>query len=163
MPFELSATRLWKTLGREERERAAHAFWQQPPQDAAATAASEIVQLLHMRPQAFAKLSPEARARALARLAQPPESLADALLVAFHFAARRPLLAAFLDGLGVPHEGGLIDEELEIGPVDAERARKALAELRPAHEAAAIRLYWNALWLQDREQWAGLAEIAGEI
>lgn len=163
MPFEPSATRLWKTLSRDERERAARAFWLHPPEDAAATAASEIVQLLRMRPQAFGKLSPEARVRALAGLAHPPESLADALLVAFHLGERRELLAAFLDGIDVPHEEGLIEEEVEIAPVDSQRARTALERLRPTHDVAAIRLYWNALWLQDRERWAGLAEIADEL
>lgn len=163
MPFETSAARLWKSLDREARERAAEAFWERPPEDAAATAAREIVALLKIRPQAFARLEPQARVRALARLAQPPETVADALLVALHLAERRTLLGAFLDQLGVPHEEGLIEEDVEIDPVDAPRARAALAGLREAWEPAAIRLYWNALWLQDRERWAGLAEIADEI
>jgi hypothetical protein len=163
MPFETTAARLWRSLDRDARERAARAFWERPPEEAAAAAARAVVELLKMRPQAFARLAPEARVRALARLAQPPEAVADALLVALHLAERRELLAAFLDALGVPHEEGLIAEEVEIAPVDAARARAALAELRAAHEAAAIRLYWNALWLQDAERWAGLSEIADEI
>lgn len=163
MPFEPSAPRLWKRLAREERERAARAFWQRPPEAAAAMAAREIVQLLKMRPQAFGKLSPEARVRSLAGLAQPPDALAEALLVALHLEERRPLLAAFLDALAIPHDEGVIAEEVEIAPVTPERARAALAALRSAHPAAAIRVYWNALWLQDRERWAGLAAVADEL
>lgn len=163
MPFEPTALRLWKTLPRDERETAARAFWERPPEEVAATAAHEIVKLLKMRPQAFHKISPESRVRALAGLANPPETVAEALLVALHLEQRRPLLAAFLDALAIPHEEGLIAEEAEIAPVTAERARQALAALAPAHPTAAIRVYWNALWLQDRERWAGLAEIADEL
>ena len=163
MPFEPTAARLWKRLDRAARERAAQAFWERPPEPAAAAAARAVVELLRMRPQAFARLAPEARVRALARLAQPPESVAEALLVALHLSERRELLAAFLGALAVPHEDGLIAEEVEIAPVDATRGRAALAALRAAHQPEAIRLYWNALWLQDRERWAGLAEIADEI
>lgn len=163
MPFEPTALRLWKTLPRDERERAARAFWERPPEEAAAAAAQEIVKLLKMRPQAFHKISAEARVRALAGLANPPETVAEALLIALHLEERRPLLAAFLDALAIPHEEGLIADDVEIEPVAAERARRALAALAPAHPAAAIRLYWNALWLQDRERWAGLADVADEI
>jgi hypothetical protein len=163
MPFEPNALRLWKTLTRDEREHAARAFWERPPEEVAATAAHEIVKLLKMRPQAFHKVSPESRVRALAGLANPPETVAEALLVALHLEARRPLLVAFLDALAIPHEEGLIAEEVEIETVTATRAREALVALRPAHPAAAIRVYWNALWLQDRERWAGLAEIADEV
>lgn len=163
MPFEPTALRLWKTLPRDERERAARAFWERPPEEAAAAAAQEIVKLLKMRPQAFHKISPESRVRALAGLANPPETVAEALLIALHLEERRPLLAAFLDALAIPHEEGLIDDDVEIEPVAAERARSALAALAPAHPAPAIRLYWNALWLQDRERWAGLSDVADEI
>jgi hypothetical protein len=163
VPFAPTAARLWRSLDPPTRERAAHAFWQRPPEEAAAAAARALVELLRIRPQAFARLAPEARVRALARLAQPPEAVADALLVALHLAERRALLAAFLDALGVPHDEGMIGEEVEIAPVDAARARRTLVGLRAAHPPAAIRLYWNALWLQDRERWAGLAAVADEI
>jgi len=163
MGFEPTALRLWKSLARDERELAARAFWEQPPEEVAASAAHEIVKLLKMRPNSFHKISPESRVRALAGLAQPPEAVAEALLVAFHLEARRPLLVAFLDALGIPHEEGLIGEEVEIEPVTAERARAALALLRSAHGTDAIRVYWNALWLQDRERWDGLAAVADEI
>jgi hypothetical protein len=163
MAFEPTALRLWKSLDRAEREQAARAFWERPPEEVAAAAANEIVKLLKMRPQAFHKISPASRVRALAGLANPPEAVAEALLVALHLDQRRPLLAGFLDALAIPHEQGLIAEEVEIATVTPERARAALAALRSAHAPAAIRVYWNALWLQDRERWAGLADVADEI
>jgi len=102
--------------------------------------------------------------RALAGLAHPPETVAEALLVALHLEARRPLLAAFLDALEIPHEEGLIAEEADLPEVTAERARAALAALREGgHSPDAIRVYWNALWLQDAARWGALAGLADEL
>lgn len=163
MPFETTASRLWRSLPREARERAARHFWEHPPEEVAPTAAREVVNLLKIRPQAFGRLSAAQRERALAGLAQTPEPVAEALLVALHLAERRPLLAAFLDTIGVAHEEGLIAEDAEVPPLTAEAARQALATLRAGHPADELRVYWNALWLQDRERWAGLAALADEI
>jgi hypothetical protein len=163
MPFESSPLRLWKSLPRPEREQAARAFWEHPPQEAAPAAAREIVQLLRVRPQAFHKIPLESRVRALAGLAHPPDAVAEALVVALHLGPRRPLLADFLDQIGVAHEEGLIAEDAEIAAPDEAAVRKAAAALRERHDAAAIRLYWNALWLQDAERWQALAAVADEL
>ena len=160
MPFETSSLRLWKSLARPERELAARTFWQRPPQEAAVLAAREVVQLLRVRPQAFHKIPVEARVRALAGLANPSEGVAEALLVALHLDARRALLVDFLDALGVTHEEGLIAEDAEIVPPADDTLAPIAAELATRHGAAAVRLYWNVLWLQDRERWAALESSA---
>ena len=160
MPFETNSLRLWKNLPRPERELAARTFWQHPPQEAAVLAAREVVQLLRVRPQAFHKIPVEARVRALAGLANPSEGVAEALLVALHLDARRPLLVDFLDALGVAHEEGLIPEDAEITPPDDAQLAPIAAELATRHGAAAVRLYWNVLWLQDRERWTALESSA---
>jgi hypothetical protein len=163
MPFETSATRLWRSLPRAERELAARAFWRQPPADAAAAAAREVVDLLRVRPQQFAKIPVESRVRALAGLASPSESVAEALLVALHLGERRALLGDFLDALGVAHEEGLIAEEAEVPAPDAERVRPIAASLSAKHGTAALRTYWNALFLQDRDRWGALEPVADEL
>jgi len=161
MPFETSSLRLWKTLPRDARELAARAFWQRPPEEVAAVAAQEIVKILRVRPTALGKVSETTRVRALAGLARPPESVAEALLVALHLEARRPLLAAFLGALDIPHEEGILAEDAELPAVTVDRARSALATLREAgYSAEDVRVYWNALWLQDPERWSALAELA---
>lgn len=162
MPFESSPARLWKSLGKAEREAAARAFWEQPPREAAREAAREIVKLLRVRPQAFAKVPLASRVRALAGLAHPSEVLAEGLLVALHVGPRRALLVDFLDAVGVAHEEGLIPDDAEIAPPAEETVRRAAQALRLRHAPAAIRLYWNALWLQDRERWRALETVAAE-
>jgi len=163
MPFESSSIRLWRSLDRPVRDRAAHAFWNDPPQEAAALAVQEIVKLLRVRPQAFAKVPVAQRASALAALAQPPEALAEALLVALHLECRRELLVDFLDALGIEHTDGLLAEDAEFPAPAGAAVRAALATLRKKHDDGAIRLYWNALWIQDPERWAALADSVDEL
>src|SRR6185436_12281280 len=111
MPFEKTATRLWKRLTREERLTAASAFWHEPPQEVAGSALAAIVKARHLRPQVARALDEEEKARSLASVLDPGETVASALLVALHLGERRPILAAFLDAAGLPHENGVLKEE----------------------------------------------------
>lgn len=150
MGFETSAVGLWKSLSREDRLAAARSIWNQA---GAAEAIAELSRLWHARPQAILRAPLEQRASALAGLARPPEGLADSLLVALHLAARRPLLCAFLDGLGIPHEEGLIAEDTPIELPAPERLVALGQELLARFGPDALCLYWNTLWLQDRGRW----------
>ncbi len=156
-----TATRLWKHLPHEDRLAAANAFFAETPSELAGIALGALATARHMRPQAARRLPPEAQARILASVLDPGEPLAQGLLVALHLAGRRPLLAAFLDALGLPHEGGLLKEEADSAPpVGEEAARSAVATLSSV-PASQVRAYLNTLWLQDPERWAALAR-AGE-
>ncbi len=163
MAFETSIVRLWRSLGRPDRDDAARAFWAHPPEQAAPLAAQEIVKLLRVRPQAFSKIPLAQRVHALAGLAHPAESVAEALLVALHLEQRRSLLVDFLDALGIPHEEGLLAEDVEIPAPDVTTVRAVAEQLRETHGASAIRVYWNALWLQDPERWGALETVADEL
>lgn len=163
MPFEPSPLRLWKSLDRATRVEAARAFWHRPTEEAAVAAAREVVSILRVRPQAFHKIPIEQRVRAVAGLAHPPESLADSLLLSLHVDARRELLAAFLDALGIAHEQGLIAEDTELPEITVDAVRALAPALVEAHGADAVRVYWNALWLQDPERWAALETVAAEL
>jgi hypothetical protein len=154
--FETTATRLWKRLTREERLAAATCFWREPPQDMAGSALAAIVKARRMRPQAARALSDEARVATLAAILDPGETLAASLLVALHLGTRRPLLAAFLDALGLPHEDGILKAEADgAPPPSVEAVGDAIASLStfPSHE---VETYLNTLWLQDPERWAAL-------
>ncbi len=160
MPFQRTAQRLWKSLSPEERLAAATHFWTEPPADVVGAALGVLVRARHMRPQAARSLAPEAQARILATVFEPGETLAAALLVSLHLGHRRPLLAAFLDALGLPHQDGVLQqEETEPPPLREEEARKAASTLggfpRPQ-----VATYFNTLWLQDPERWRALETVA---
>lgn len=162
MPFHRTAQRLWKTLGPDERLKAASHFWQEPPGEVVGTALGVLVKARPMRPQAARSLAPAAQARILATVLEPGETLAAALLVALHLAHRRPLLVAFLDALGLPHEDGVLVEETEpppLGEADARKAASALGGFPRPHVAT----YFNTLWLQDRERWHVLEAVVETI
>ncbi len=161
MTLHATASRLWKHLPPEERLAATNAFFKETPAELAGIALGALVKARHMRPQAARRLPPDAQARILASVLDPGEPLAQGLLVALHLAERRPLLAVFLDALGLPHEGGLLKEEADQAPpATEEAARSAIAALSsfPAHQ---VLTYVNTLWLQDPERWNAL-EHAGD-
>jgi len=158
MAFHPSATRLWKHLPPGDRLAAAVAFFAQPPPELAPSALGVLADARHMRPQAARALAPDAQARILATVLDPGESLAQGLLVALHLAHRRPLLSAFLDALGLPHDDGVLKEEADaLPPVEGPRARAAVSALAgfPWPEVEA---YLNTLWLQDPDRWAALEQ-----
>jgi hypothetical protein len=160
MTLQPTATRIWKHLPPEERLSAATAFFEATPAELAMIALGALAKARHMRPQAARKLGPEAQARILASVLDPGEPLAQGLLVALHLAKRRPLLAAFLDAVALPHEDGVLKEEAEaMPPVTEEAARRgvsALASFPPAE----VLTYVNTLLLQDPERWAALEHAA---
>jgi hypothetical protein len=159
-PLERSAVRVWKRLTREERLAAAEAFYEDAGELANA-AVRAIAEARHLRPQVARALPREEQARALGLVLDPGELLASSLLVALHLRQRRPLLRAFLDAAGLPHEDGVLkDEEGAPAPLSEPAAKRAVAALAafPRHEALT---YLNTLWLQDPERWAVL-EHAGE-
>ncbi|HVO13327.1 MAG TPA: hypothetical protein VMX54_21490 [Vicinamibacteria bacterium] len=156
MTLQPTATRLWKHLPPDERRRAANAFFANTPAELAAIALGALAKARHMRPQAARKLPPEAQARILASTLDPGEPLAQGLLVALHLSERRPLLGAFLDALGLPHEEGLLEEDAESAPpVTEEAARQAVAALS-GFPREHVLTYLNTLLLQDAERWAAL-------
>jgi hypothetical protein len=154
--FEPTAERVWRRLSREDRHAAAAFFWKEPPQEILASALAAIVSARRLRPQVARTLPEEARAQALGAILEPGEPLAAGLLVALHLGARRSLLAAFLDALGLPHENGLIQEEAEgpslPEPVIQAAARSLLGRFPRDH----VEAYLNTLWLQDPERWEAL-------
>jgi hypothetical protein len=163
MAFHPTATRLWKHLPKEERLAAATAFFAEPPPELAGTAIGALVKARHLRPQAARALAPDAQARILATVLDPGEPLAQGLLVSLHLGHRRPLLAAFLDALSLPHEDGVLKEEGEAAaPVSPEQARAGVAALA-SFPAGPVRTYLNTLWLQDAERWGALEAAAEAV
>jgi hypothetical protein len=143
---------------------AAAQFWREPPNEVAGGALAAIVSARRMRPQAARALVAEQKARALAQVLDPGETVAAALIVALHLASRRPLLGAFLDQLGIAHTDGVLkDEAAGQAPPSEEQVRRAVPELLKHFGAHDVATYLNALWLQDPEHWGALAVCADSL
>ncbi|MDP1569753.1 MAG: hypothetical protein Q8L86_07095 [Vicinamibacterales bacterium] len=140
----------------EVRTSAAAAFWRD--EQAAleqAEAVALIARQIRFRPKSVMSLPVERKARHLAGLGQVSDLLAARLLVAYHLEHQRPMMGAFLDALGVPHEQGLITAEEPSKPEPAmlDAAVVTLAAAYPKGDVA--RYFWTLLW-QDPETWGGL-------
>jgi hypothetical protein len=149
---------LWKQLPPERRLQAAEAFWDD--ENAAAEQAEAtvlIAQRLKFRVKSAQALPRDKKSRHLVTLGAVSELVAARLLVAYHLRHQRPMMASFLDALGIAHEDGLIaDEDLQAPP--SERLREAARSIGAAYPADDVALYLSTLMWQDPETWAGLAE-----
>jgi hypothetical protein len=67
------------------------------------------------------------------------------------------MMCAFLDGLGIAHENGLIKED-SVMP-EAGKLAPAVSKIAEKYPAANVALYLNTLLCQDPETWEGLADI----
>ena len=147
-------------MPREKRVLAADAFWRDDEEGAEAQHVEAIVMLaerLKFRPRSIQTLPVERRARQLAGLADVSDAIATRALIAYHFAHMRPLMSAFLDAVGLPHDNGLITEEPKA-PEPA-RLQAAVDRLRQSFAPEDVDLYLSTLVVLDADTWTGLKEL----
>jgi hypothetical protein len=155
----LTPSRVWKQMTPDQRQRAARAFWSdEDAADDQIQAVMLIAQQKKFRPKTVIGLELDRKARHLASLATLPDTLAARALVVYHLAEHRPMMAAFLDALGIAHENGLIKED-EVKP-DASKIPAAAADIAQTFPAGDVSLYLNTLLSQDPETWGRLRDVA---
>ena len=88
-----------------------------------------------------------------------PDVLAARLLVSYHLAHQRPMLRAFLDALGIPHEDGLITAEVEGADPGRDASRPPSTALEAAFPPDDVSLYLATLLSQDPETWGALQAV----
>ncbi len=153
--------KLWKRIPAERRLEACVDFWQEDGAvEQQAEALMAVADHFKFRSKFVHALPLEKQAHYLAALPGVPDSVAGRVLVAYHLAHQRPMLAAFLDALGMPHENGVLNAE-EPAPPPAEKLKEAAGKLRAGFPAADVDLYFETLVGQDPATWGGLAEFVG--
>lgn len=153
------ASQLWKQMTDAQRTRAAEAFW---TEGEAGAEHAEVVGLLsrrlNFRVKSVLALPVARKVKYTAGLASVSDGVAGRLLVAYHLTHQRPMMALFLDGLGITHDNGLIDDEAQP-TVDADKVPAAAAALRAAHPPEDVGLYFATLLLQDPQTWGAIASL----
>src|SRR5918911_3837120 len=126
----LTPARLWKRMTLDQRQHAARAFWRDDSTaDDQIQAALLIAQQKKFRPKTVVALDEDRKTRHLATLATLPDALAARALIVYHLAEQRPMMAAFLDALGIAHENGLIqDDAVKPDAAKIEPAAAAIGE-----------------------------------
>lgn len=157
-----SPGRLWKRIPLERRTEAATAFWQdEEGVEQQAEALLAIASHFHFRLKTTRSLPLERKVRYLASLPGLSDAVAGRVLVAFHLQHRRPMLAAFLDTLGIAHDNGVLSGEPLETP-DPAKLQEAAAKLRAEFPKEDVDLYFQTLLVQDPDTWGGLAPLLGD-
>jgi hypothetical protein len=147
-------------MSADRRRQAAEAFWRDgsgPEEKAQAIGA--IAQRLKFRTKSAAVLPIARKIQYLLDLPAVPEPVAAKLLVSYHVEHQCPMMAAFLDALGVKHVNGIVDDDTVI-PKDPDKIRAAVKALAASYPAEDVALYLSTLSWQDHETWAILRELA---
>jgi len=154
-------SKLWKDMPPATRLMAADAFWRDDQgMDQQIEAIVLLAKRLHFRPKALQSLPIERRAKMLAQVGDVADTVATRALIAYHFAHQRPLMAAFLDALGIAHEDGLIAGE-DLPAPEPEKLKTAIAAVRASFPADDVERYLHTLATLDGETWAGLEAASG--
>jgi hypothetical protein len=166
MEQDLSAfrpSRVWKRLPLERRMAAAELFWQdEQSTDQQVEAISLIAGHMKFRTKSVLGLPAEKRMKYLATLPNISDTVAARALVNYHLGHQRPMMASFLDSLGVAHDNGLINEEQTVKPDNA-KLREAAGELTSKFPPDDVSLYFATLISQDPETWGDLAAAMPEL
>lgn len=155
--------KLWKHIPQERRLEAAAAFWKDEEDSVEQQVEAQIAIASHLRlrPKTARTLPFDKKVKYLASLPALPDSVAGRMLVAYHLAHQRPMLAAFLDALGLAHDNGVLTVE-DLKAPDADRLKDAAAKLRAAFPKDDVELYFQTLLVQDPETWGGLIDLPAE-
>ena len=140
----------------ENRLAAAEAFWRDDESEAGMQHAEAVVSIarrLNFRPKSVQALPVERRAKHLAHLPEISDGIATRALIAYHFSARRDLMSAFLDALGIAHENGLIQDE-SVTPPSRDKLVEAISHVRRTFAPADVNLYLQTLAALDGDTWA---------
>ncbi|CAN5812838.1 hypothetical protein BH18ACI5_BH18ACI5_27070 [soil metagenome] len=152
-------SRLWKRLSVERRLDAAELFWSdEQSTDQQVEAIASLAAHMKFRTKSVVSLPVERKAKYLVALPSVSDSIAARALVNYHLARQRPMMAAFLDALGITHEEGLIAEENVAAP-DAAKMGEAATELAAKYPADDVSLYFSTLVSQDPETWKPLVDL----
>jgi hypothetical protein len=144
----------------ERRIDAAGLFWEdEHSADQQMEAIASIATHMKFRPRSVVGLDPAKRAKYLAQLPTVTDAIAARALVNYHLERQRPMMGAFLDLLGIPHDNGLINEE-HIAKPDPEKVKQAAKDLATTYPPEDVSLYLATLVSQDPETWESLVDVA---
>jgi hypothetical protein len=163
-PTTTTIRKLWKALTPEERAQGITAALADDENGwVKTTTRGAVAGALKFRPQTVATWPRAKLVTEAARLPLDDVQLLSAYIVDLHLGHRRPMMAAFLDELGIANDKGRIDSETtEVGPQDATRVRRAAEAVAARYPADEVVTYFLTLLLQDAAVWAGLTDwLAG--
>ena len=162
-PTSTTIRKLWKALTPEERALGITAALDDDENGwVKTTTRGAVAGALRFRPQTVATWPRPKLVSEAARLPLDNVQLLSAFLVDLHLGHRRPMMASFLDSLGIPNDQGRIDSETtEVKPQEEAKVVAAANDLAAKFPADEVATYFLTLLLQDGEVWKGLVGWLG--
>jgi hypothetical protein len=106
---------------------------------------AEIARARHFRPQVLASWDNAKLAETGAKLDIADKPIAWEALLALHLKVRTPMLAQFLDALGIKHENGEFSGDVDPESLTEPKLRAAAEGLLAAFDESAVAIYLLAL------------------
>src|SRR5687767_8394158 len=146
-PSTANSKRLWRAMSVEDRRAALMALLSAKDDGPVAAAAirAEIATARHFRPQVHASRDNAKLADTGAKLDIGDKPIAWEALLALHLKVRTPMLAQFLDALGIKHENGEFSEDIDTEALTEPKLREAAQGLIAAFDESAVAIYLLAL------------------
>lgn len=157
-PDKTTVRKLWKALTPEERALGITAALDDDENGWVKTSTrGAVAAAMRFRPQTVATWPRPKLVSEAARLPLDNLQLLSAFLIDLHLGHRRPMMAGFLDSLGIPNDEGRIDSETtEVPPQDDAKVVAAANELAAKFPPDEVATYFLTLLLQDAGVWKGL-------
>ena len=147
---------VWDLLTEDEQRSAATVTWENAEGDAREALQGVLAKELKFRIQSVRRLSAEMVAGRLTHLVKDlPEPVLFQFLFHLHMVERRSLLVEFLDGVGLPHDNGVLDLPEDADNPDPKTVATAASALLEGHDHQAL-VYLATLKVADGTFWAGL-------
>jgi hypothetical protein len=159
-PTATTIRKLWKALTPEERAQGVTAALADDENGwVKTTTRGAIASALRFRPQSVATWPRPKMVSEAARLPLDDVQLLSAYMVDLHLGHRRPMMAAFLDALGIPNDDGRIDSDTTEARVqEPEKVAKAADALVTQFPTDEVVTYFLTLLLQDAKVWGGTVD-----
>mgnify|MGYP003975220601 CR=1 FL=1 len=137
----------WAGLSSELRTEACHAFWECDffPEDQA-LALRDIALARGFRLQSIHKKSIDQRVRLLMIQRDLTDTVQESILRSLYLGPHKTLLTTLLDELGVPHEDGMLPDDMsDISAPSLDAAKVALAKLSAESGDELVRVLFQVL------------------
>ena len=159
-PANITVRKLWKALTPEERALGIDGALDDDNDGwVKNTTRGAVAGALRFRPQTVATWPRAKLVSEAVRLPLDNVQLLSAFLVDLHLGHRRPMMASFLDSLGIPNDEGRIDsEKTQVEPQDDAKLASAAGALAAKFPPDEVVIYFLTLLLQDGGVWKGLAD-----
>ena len=149
---------LWQALTAAQREQCIAGFYSSAKDETESERAgldAMLMQFLKLRPATAENMPIAKKAQHLSRFTNMEPILVLPILGEYHLRCQGALMGAFLDGLGIKHENGHVEDFPKDAPAP-EKLKEAATAMKGKFSADDALLYFRTLYVSDSTYWAGL-------